>query len=95
MDLRNQIIEIDENTVKPEREAKKVRHKQLQAEYDRTYSERVARMQGDDPYYDEEYYAEGHYEEDYDDDGYRADRHADKHAGRQQREMSSNSWRMR
>ena len=30
-------------------------------------------------------------EEDYDDDGYRVDRRAD----RQQREMPSNSWRMR
>lgn len=89
--LRNQIIDIDENVVKPEKEAKKARHRQLQAEYDRTYSERVAQMKGDDPYYDEEYYAAGHYEEDYDDDGYLIDRRAD----RQQREMPSNSWRMR
>ena len=72
------------------KEAKKARHRELQAEYNRTYSERVAKMKGDDPYYDEEYYAAGHYEEDYDDDGYRVDRRAD----RQQREMPSNSWRI-
>ena len=89
--LRNQIIDIDENVVKPLKEAKKAWHRELQAEYNRAYSERVAKMKGDDPYYDEEYYAAGHYEEDYDDDGYRVDRRAD----RQQREMPSNSWRMR
>ncbi len=76
--LRNQIFDINENVVKPKKAAQKARNKQLQAEYNRTYSERVAKMSGNDPYYDEEFYAEGHYEEDYDDDGYRLDRREDR-----------------
>ena len=81
--LRNQIFDINENVVKTKKAAQEVRHKQLQAEYNRTYSERVAKQGVHDPYYDEEYYAEGHYEEDYDDDGYRLDRHEDRGHHRQ------------
>lgn len=81
--LRNQIFDINENVVKPKKAAQEARHKQLQAEYNRTYSERVAKQGGIDPYYDEEYYAEGHYEEDYDDDGYRLDRREDRENHRQ------------
>ncbi|WP_027397907.1 hypothetical protein [Anaerovibrio lipolyticus] len=72
--LRSQIFDINENVVKPKKAAQEVRHKQLQAEYNRTYSERVAKMSGNDPYYDEEYYTAGNYREEYDDDGYRVDR---------------------
>ena len=81
--LRNQIFDINEYVVKPKKAAQEARHKQLQAEYDRTYSERVTKQGGHDPYYDEEYYAEGHYEEDYDDDGYRLDRREDRENHRQ------------
>ncbi|WP_027396024.1 hypothetical protein [Anaerovibrio lipolyticus] len=73
LELRSQIFDINENVVKPKKAAQEARHKQLQDEYNRTYSERVAKMSGNAPYYDEEYYAAGHYEEDYDDDGYRLD----------------------
>ena len=72
--LRNQIFDINENVVKPKKAAQEALHKQLQAEYNRTYSERVAKMSGNDPYYDEEYYTAGNYREEYDDDGYRVDR---------------------
>ena len=72
--LRNQIFDINENVVKPKKAAQEARHKQLQAEYNRTYSERVAKQGGHDPYYDEEYYTAGNYREEYDDDGYRVDR---------------------
>ena len=81
--LRSQIFDINENVVKPKKAAQEARHKQLQAEYNRTYSERVAKLGDHDPYYDEEYYAEGHYEEDYDDDGYRLDRREDRENHRQ------------
>ena len=72
--LRSQIFDINENVVKPKKAAQEARHKQLQAEYNRTYSERVAKMSADDPYYDEEFYTAGNYREEYDDDGYRVDR---------------------
>ncbi|WP_027407636.1 hypothetical protein [Anaerovibrio sp. RM50] len=72
--LRSQILDINENVVKPKKAAQEARHKQLQAEYNRTYSERVAKMSGNDPYYDEEYYTAGNYREEYDDDGYHVDR---------------------
>ncbi len=81
--LRHQIFDINENVVKPKKAARESRNKQLQAEYNRTYSERVAKMGGNDPYYDEEYYAAGHYEEDYDDDGYRLDHREDRGQHRQ------------
>lgn len=83
MTLRNQIFDINEYVVKPKKAAQEARHKQLQAEYNRTYSERVAKLGDHDPYYDEEYYAEGYYEEDYDDDGYRLDRREDRERHRQ------------
>ena len=72
--LRSQIFDINENVVKPKKAAQEARHKQLQAEYNRTYSERVAKQGDHDPYYDEEYYTAGNYREEYDDDGYRVDR---------------------
>lgn len=81
--LRSQIFDINENVVKPKKATQEARHKQLQAEYNRTYSERVAKQGGHDPYYDEEYYAAGHYEEDYDDDGYRLNRREDRDHHRQ------------
>lgn len=90
--LRNEIFYIEENVVQPQKAAREARHKQLQAEYDRTYSERVAKQHDDDPYYDEEYYAEGHYEEDYDDDGYRVDRREDH---RQDRHSGGMPWHLR
>ncbi|ORT99941.1 hypothetical protein D081_1522 [Anaerovibrio sp. JC8] len=81
--IRNQIIDIDENVVKPKAAALKERHKQLQAEYDRTYSERVAKQGDDDPYYDEEFYTAGNYSEDYDDDSYRSEKREDREHHRQ------------
>ena len=81
--LRSQIFDINENVVKPKKAAQEARHKQLQAEYNRTYSERVAKMSADDPYYDEEFYTAGNYEEDYDDDSYRSERREDRERHRQ------------
>ncbi|WP_297965892.1 hypothetical protein [uncultured Anaerovibrio sp.] len=76
--LRSEIIDIYEDVVKPQKVAKEARRKKMQAEYNRTYSERVAKQADDDPYYDEEYYAEGYFEEDYDYDGYRVEKGAGK-----------------
>lgn len=83
LELRSQIFDINENVVKPKKAAQEARHKQLQAEYNRTYSERVAKMSADDPYYDEEFYTAGNYEEDYDDDSYRSERREDRDRHRQ------------
>lgn len=83
LELRNQIFDINENVVKPKKAAQEARHKQLQAEYNRTYSERVDKMSADDPYYDEEFYTVGNYEEDYDDDSYRSKRREDRERHRQ------------
>jgi len=83
LELRSQIFDINENVVKPKKAAQEARHKQLQAEYNRTYSERVARQGDDDPYYDEEFYTAGNYDEDYDDDSYRSERREDRERHRQ------------